>query len=253
MALDIPCSFNGPYKKEGKKDHWTVQTRKGYAGRLKGYCGKYREQGESRENVARFHGHMLRRVKYNEQVQGHYFVYNIHVDSDDHSFIANGVAVHNCLAHWVTCSKCGAELGDDDPNCAHLDREIMTSFHDENGIERIVSELCGRHLRDASGKLLRDASGNLVGDPESVKFIEASWVAKPAFLGAVLNHYISEIPKAAAQILDLSTASLEDTIEDIFKMRVADTNGMIVLRVAQHELLRRRQLSIADRVARSFI
>ena len=46
-----------------------------------------------------------------------------------------------CLANWVQCSKCGKVFGDDDPNCKHLDEEILQTFIDENGVNRVVAEL----------------------------------------------------------------------------------------------------------------
>ena len=146
-----------------------------------------------------------------------------------------------CLADYVTCSRCGAVLGDNDPNCAHIDGQLLQSFIDEDGVERIVAELCGRMI---------DQDGKMVGDSNSLRFIEASWVDKPAFHGAVLNHYIGDIPKAA-NIITFPTQKLEDTVESLFKMRVADRTGMIVLNVARAELMRRRREAMIDRVARS--
>ena len=144
-----------------------------------------------------------------------------------------------CLAHWVQCSKCGSVMGDDDGNCDHIDREIMSTFKDDKGVERVVAELCGRTI---------EVDGKKAGDAESVKFIEASWVEKPAFVGAVLNHYISELPKAAA-MLNLNTPTLEMTIADMFAMRVADRRGMITLNVARAELIRRKREAMIERVA----
>ena len=153
-----------------------------------------------------------------------------------------GTMSMGCLADWVQCSKCGKVMGDNEGNCTHLDNEILQKFTDEDGVERIVAELCGRSFKGKDGKW--------GGDDKSVKFIEASWVEKPAFYGAVLNHYVSEIPQAAANVLAFPTARLEQTMEDLFKMRVADSTGMIVLRVAQEELRRRKLDMIAAKVAR---
>lgn len=149
-----------------------------------------------------------------------------------------------CLADWVTCSKCGKVLGDNMPNCQHLDHELMSRFMDKDGVERVVAELCGRSIKK---------NGKWVGDPKSVRFIEASWVEHPAFYGAVLNHYISELPKSAAKYLDFSTAKLQFAMEDIFKMRVADKNGMLCLRVAQAEVARRMREDRCARIARNMI
>jgi hypothetical protein len=148
-----------------------------------------------------------------------------------------------CLAHWVQCSKCGKVLGDNDQNCPCLERQILTTFKDENGTERIVAELCGRVITK---------DGKRAGDPDSVKFIEASWVEKPAFVGAVLNHYISELPQAAA-LTNLSTPALEMKLEDLFAMRVADRRGMMILNVARAEIMRRKRIAMAERVASRFL
>ena len=151
-----------------------------------------------------------------------------------------GAMSMGCLANYVTCSRCGKVLGDNDDNCEHIESQLLQSFVDEDGVERVVAELCGRMLVNGEA------------DPESVKFIEASWVDRPAFKGAVLNHFVGDVPKAAS-ILQFPTAKLAETVEDLFKMRVADTAGMIVLRVAQQELIRRRREDMVNRVATSIL
>jgi len=166
-------------------------------------------------------------------------VYCLEVE-DNHSFlVGGGVAVENCIANEVTCSKCGKVMGDDDPNCKHLDDEMLHPYTDDDGDETVVAELCGRMIKK---------NGKWEGDPKSVKFIEASWVAKPAFYGAVLNHYVSEIPKEAARVLAFSTARLNESVADMFRMRVADKMGMITLRVACEELARRKRESMIERI-----
>ena len=144
-----------------------------------------------------------------------------------------------CLANWVQCSRCGTVLGDNDPNCDHIGAQLLSTFVDENGVQRRVAELCGRTF-------VKD--GNRTGDPDSVRFIEASWVEKPAFEGAVLNHYVGEA-RDAGKVLAFPTDKLEETIEDLFKLRVADRNGMMTLRVAREELMRRRREELVNRVA----
>lgn len=145
-----------------------------------------------------------------------------------------------CLADFVQCSKCGKVLGDNQPNCRHLDHEMLQTFKDKDGVERVVAELCGRLIKKG---------GKWEGDPKSVRFIEASWVEKPAFTGAVLNHYVAGVPKEAMAILDFPTAKLAETMEDIFRLRVADRAGMIVLKVARAELLKRMQDARQKKIA----
>lgn len=152
-----------------------------------------------------------------------------------------GTMSMGCLAHYVQCSRCGSVMGDNDPNCVHIDHQLMQEFTDSNGIKRMTAELCGRSFRDTNGVW--------VGDPDSVKFIEASWVENPAFKGAVLNHFLSDIPKAAAKILQFSTQKLEQTMEELFRTRVADSRGMMVLRITIEEMNRRRREDMSKRVA----
>lgn len=246
MWLGIPANLSYA-KQKGKKPAWYVNSRKGHAGILEGHTFKFRIQQGNKSKVSNVGGYMLRRVTGNESVDLVCNVYNIHVinDAGDHSYIMNGVAVHNCLADWVQCSKCGIELGDNAPNCRCLEKDLLTSFIDPKGIKRIVAELCGRSIVDKNG--------NRVGDPKSVKFIEASWVEHPAFVGAVLNHYVSDITREAAKILAFPTWKLQESMNDIFKLRVADKKGMIVLNVARAELLRRNREAMIERIARSVL
>ena len=65
-----------------------------------------------------------------------------------------------CLANWVQCSRCGSIMGDDDPNCEHIERQLGQSFVDENGIKRVVAELCGRSIKDPT-------TGSWVGDTKT--------------------------------------------------------------------------------------
>lgn len=146
-------------------------------------------------------------------------------------------------ALFVVCSKCGKVLSDSDANCEHIQNELLKTFVDKHGIEHVVAELCGRMVKKG---------GVWVGDPESNKFIEASWVAKPAFEGAVLSHFVLDPPKSALKVLARDTNKLQAAVDDIFRLRVADRSGMVVLRVAQAELLRRRREGMVSRVAVGF-
>ena len=145
-----------------------------------------------------------------------------------------------CLADYVQCSKCGKVMGDNEPNCRHLESEMLQTFVDKDGVERVVAELCGRMVKKG---------GIWVGDGKSVKFIEASWVERPAFTGAVLNHYVSDLSKEAMAVLAFPTSRLAETVEDMFRARVADKAGMMVLRVARAELMRRRREAMVERLA----
>lgn len=79
-----------------------------------------------------------------------------------------------CHVSYTICSKCGSKAFDEDELCNHIKYAKNTYFYDETGKKRIVAELCGHKE-----------------DPESVRFIEASWVAVPAFPGAVMRNILS--------------------------------------------------------------
>jgi hypothetical protein len=78
-----------------------------------------------------------------------------------------------CSIKFSICSKCGNKAVDETELCDHIKYMKNQFFVDENGTQRIIAELCGH----------RD-------EPESNVFIEASWVANPAFKGAVLRNII---------------------------------------------------------------
>lgn len=78
-----------------------------------------------------------------------------------------------CMIAYSICSKCGNVARDETEACSHVRYEKKNSFYDENGIQRIVAELCGHE-----------------SEPDSVKFVDASWVKTPAFTGAVMRNVI---------------------------------------------------------------
>lgn len=149
-----------------------------------------------------------------------------------------------CLANHITCSRCGKVFSDDEDGCRHIQNQLLESYTWKDGSQRITAELCGRLIKK---------DGVWVGDPESVEFIEASWVEQPAFGGAELNHYISEVPegvlKAASQG---SIRELHLAMDDVFKLRVADKQGMLTLRVARAEIARLRREQLIGRVIENF-
>ena len=78
-----------------------------------------------------------------------------------------------CLIKYSQCSQCGNIAEDDTQACNHVRFFKNNYFYDPNGVRRIIAELCGR-----------------ASDPDSCKFIDASWVRKPAFEGAVLRNIL---------------------------------------------------------------
>lgn len=89
-----------------------------------------------------------------------------------------------CVTDLVICSYCGHKVTDNGSYCQHLQYHKGQFIPDDDGIPRRVAELCGHKSLPNGG----------------VKFIEASWVAVPAFPGASLRAIVSdgwEGPKTA--------------------------------------------------------
>ena len=92
-----------------------------------------------------------------------------------------------CLIKFSYCSQCGNKAEDESQACKHVRFFKNNYFYDPNGVKRIIAELCGD-----------------VDDPESCKFIDASWVRKPAFEGAVKRNLI-EPPEDVADKIQRAT------------------------------------------------
>lgn len=92
-----------------------------------------------------------------------------------------GTLSMGCSCEFTLCSQCGNVAVDETDLCEHVKYAKLNTFFDPRGQRRIVAELCGHASH---------------GDTGGVHFIEASWVAVPAFAGAVMRN-----------ILDPSTVS----------------------------------------------
>lgn len=90
-----------------------------------------------------------------------------------------------CHVAFTICTKCGNVAEDELQLCRHIKYQKGNWFIDAMGKRRKIAELCG----------------HIDAEPGSVKFIEGSWVANPAFTGAVLRN-----------ILDPSTAQMADQV-----------------------------------------
>lgn len=81
---------------------------------------------------------------------------------------------------YTQCSKCGNVAQDETQLCPCIRFAKGNDFFDALGVRRKIAELCGHYT-----------------DPTSCQFIEASWVANPAFKGAVLRNILSPEEVAA--------------------------------------------------------
>ena len=91
-----------------------------------------------------------------------------------------------CVTDLITCSYCGAHNGGEGPTCAHTANSKGRFLPDRDGVSRRVAELCGHKSLPGGG----------------VTFVEASWVARPAFPGAAGRSFIEE-----AALPDVKVAS----------------------------------------------
>jgi len=80
-----------------------------------------------------------------------------------------------CQVEFTTCTKCGNVAYDETQLCPHIRYFKGNEYVDGVGKKRKIAELCG-HITE---------------EPGSVKFIEASWVANPAFPGAVMRNILN--------------------------------------------------------------
>jgi len=88
-----------------------------------------------------------------------------------------------CTISFSICSKCGNVAKDETEACQHVRYEKNNTFYDSDGVQRKVAELCGH-----------------IESEESVKFVDASWVANPAFTGAVVRNVIEPPADIQAKI-----------------------------------------------------
>lgn len=80
-----------------------------------------------------------------------------------------------CTVDETICSKCGNVAVDETELCDCIRFAKLDHFFDESGQRRVIAELCGHPT---------------LGDDGGVQFIEASWVASPAFAGAVMRNIL---------------------------------------------------------------
>lgn len=112
------------------------------------------------------------------------WVYDMEVE-EDHSYVVEGVAVHNCNVEHTTCTKCGNVAVDETEMCEHVRYQKLNKYFDNTGKQRVIAELCGHESEDPTG---------------GVTFIEASWVANPAFTGAVMRNILAPTEVTPAMV-----------------------------------------------------
>jgi hypothetical protein len=127
-------------------------------------------------------------------------VYDLGVEDEDHSYIVEGAAVHNCLTEETCCTKCGHVAADETELCSCVKFFKGSTFYADDGYQGKVAELCGHESLENGG----------------VTFIEASWVETPAFTGAVLRNVLEadnispEVIRKAEKILSTTPAQWQE-------------------------------------------
>ena len=95
-----------------------------------------------------------------------------------------GTLSMGCTTDFTICTKCGHTAIDETELCDHIKYAKLNTFMDGRGQKRVIAELCGHKDYDETG---------------GVTFIEASWVAVPAFSGAVMRNILSPAEVVAQQ------------------------------------------------------
>ena len=85
-----------------------------------------------------------------------------------------------CTTDFTVCSQCGHYAVDETQLCDHIKYAKLNTFMDDAGQKRVIAELCGHQSYNENPEA-----------PGGVRFIEASWVAVPAFPGAVMRNILS--------------------------------------------------------------
>ena len=114
-----------------------------------------------------------------------------------------------CMIKFSICSKCGNRAVDETEACNHVRFQKNNMFFDPNGTQRKIAELCGHE-----------------SEPDSVKFIEASWVKQPAFTGAVLRSFVSPSEIVSAKLEKAHSVSSYSIQANDF-LKVASEKGLI--------------------------
>jgi hypothetical protein len=123
-----------------------------------------------------------------------------------------------CVTDLVICSYCGEHVTDQNTYCSHLLYQKGTFLADDEGIPRRIAELCGHKSMENGG----------------VKFVEASWVATPAFPGAAKRSIVSEewrgpkTPYTTASSKVSSFAKAASTIDLAETLLGTDPEGVLL-------------------------
>lgn len=129
-----------------------------------------------------------------------------------------GTLSMGCSVEETICTQCGNVAKDETELCSHIKYNKLNHFHDHRNQRRVVAELCGHTSIEPNA---------------GVTFIEASWVATPAFTGAVLRNILQpgdvspETIKRAQEVLSSMPAEWTDE-QRMFTARKELNPGRII-------------------------
>jgi len=109
-----------------------------------------------------------------------------------------GTLSMGCSVTETICTKCGNVAADETEMCNHIKYEKGNRFYDEKGGEHRIAELCGHPSLDPNA---------------GVTFIEASWVATPAFGGAVMRNILTPTREVAARVAEVLSTPPPEWVE----------------------------------------
>lgn len=116
-----------------------------------------------------------------------------------------------CLCDFTVCTKCGNVAVDESELCYCIRYEKGKSYFDELGVRRKIAELCGHETAGIHG---------------GVRFIEASWVEKPAFTGAVVQTMLNMNDNVTPYTVMTSEPSLYsyNNLDFLFTKQASETS-----------------------------
>lgn len=126
-----------------------------------------------------------------------------------------GTLSMGCSVEETICTKCGNVAVDETELCECVKYAKGNMFLDEKGKRHRIAELCGHESLDPTG---------------GVTFIEGSWVASPAFTGAVMRNIITAdtlSAKAASRVQEILASPPPQWVGDGQKKAASD-DGLIV-------------------------
>jgi len=164
-----------PNPETGKRPALTLTIGLTCAQVLKGFSDKVGRKSQAEQQLRVLDNYVIFPVTSIEKGWHEGVVHNMEVE-EDHTYLVEGVTAFNCSVTETQCTKCGNVAADETDMCGHIRYEKGNYFHDSRGQRHRIAEICGHNSIDPTG---------------GVHFIEASWVATPAFGGAVMRNILT--------------------------------------------------------------